>query len=250
MATKSRVQSRSNNINNNKKSTVSRSNKKVVKKKRRIKFKAIFILLFIIILFGLIAIGVLSRPITNIYISGNKYLSDQEIIDIAGLSNYPSAIKNMSMIIENRLEKNINIKSAKVDKKKITKVYIEVEENIPLFYNASINKTLLYDGREVDGTLKCAALINYVPDTIYSKFVDAMKKVNREILDRMSEIKYDPNDVDTERFLILMNDGNYVYLTLYEFDKINSYVNIVKNFEGKKGILYLDSGEYFKILDN
>lgn len=248
MATRSRVQSRSNNINT-KKTTVSLSDKKVVKKKRRIKLKAVLILFLILILIGIGILCLLSRPITNIYISGNKILSDQEIIDIAGLSDYPSTLKNMSIVIENRLEKNINIKTANVSKKKLTKVYIEVEENIPLFYNASVNKTLLYDGKEVDGSLDCAALINYVPDTIYSKFVDEMKKVNFEILDRISEIKYDPNDVDTERFLVLMNDGNYVYLTLAEFNKINSYVNIIKNFEGKKGILYLDSGEYFKILN-
>lgn len=249
MATRSRVQSRSDNININK-NTVSRSNKKAVKKKRKIKLKAVLILLSIIIIFGIIILGLLSRPITNIYISGNKILSDQEIIDMAGLSNYPSTLKNMSMVIEKRLEKDINIMSAKVSKKRLTKVYIEVEENISLFYNASINKTVLYDGKEVDGSLDCATLVNYVPDTIYSKFVDEMKKLNIEILDRMSEIKYDPNDVDTERFLILMSDGNYVYLTLPDFNKINSYVSIIKNFEAKKGILYLDSGEYFKILEN
>ena len=45
-----------------------------------------------------------------------------------------------------------------------------------------------------------------------------------------------------------MNDGNYVYLTLNKFLKINSYLDIVKEFNNKKGILYLDSGEYFKIL--
>lgn len=248
MATRSRVQSRSNNIKNVNKRTTSKNNKQVVKKKRRIKLKAVMILFLFIILIGIVLMWLVSRPITNIYISGNKNLSDQEIIDIAKLSNYPSTIKNMSIIIENRLEKNININKAKVYKKKFTKVYIEVEENYPLFYNASVNKTLLYDGKEIDGSLECATLVNYVPDTLYTKFVSEMTKVNIEILNRISEIKYDPNDVDAERFLILMSDGNYVYLTLSKFNKINSYVSIIKNFEGKKGILYLDSGEYFKIL--
>lgn len=250
MATRSRIQSRNNNLKPDKKATVFRNNKNEIKKKRKIKFKAVFILFLLVILVGIVIIGLLSRPITNIYISGNKNLSDQEIIDIAGLSNYPSSIKNMSMLIEKRLQKNINIQSAKVNKKRLTKVYIEIEENIPLFYNASVNKTLLYDGREVNGALNCTTLVNYVPDTIYSKFINEMKKINSEILSRISEIKYDPNDVDKERFLGLMSDGNYVYLTLSDFNKINSYVSIIKNFEAKKGILYLDSGEYFKILEN
>ena len=44
-----------------------------------------------------------------------------------------------------------------------------------------------------------------------------------------------------------MNDGNYVYLTLNKFNKINNYLEIVRTFNNVKGILYLDSGEYFEI---
>ena len=76
-----------------------------------------------------------------------------------------------------------------------------------------------------------------------------MSKINRDILNRISEIKYDPNSVDKERFIFTMNDGNYVYLTLIHFEKINNYVEILKNFESQKGILYLDSGEYFQVYE-
>ena len=76
-----------------------------------------------------------------------------------------------------------------------------------------------------------------------------MANTDYEIVKRMSEIKYDPNEVDDERFLITMNDGNYVYLTLNKFNKINHYIEIIKEFNNKKGILYLDSGEYFKVIE-
>ena len=76
-----------------------------------------------------------------------------------------------------------------------------------------------------------------------------MQLIDRTIINRVSEIKYDPNSVDEERFLFTMNDGNYVYLTLTSFKKINNYVDILKNFENQKGILYLDSGEYFQVLE-
>ena len=45
-----------------------------------------------------------------------------------------------------------------------------------------------------------------------------------------------------------MNDGNYVYITIYKTLAINEYNKILPNLEGKKGILYLDSGNYFEIL--
>ena len=47
-----------------------------------------------------------------------------------------------------------------------------------------------------------------------------------------------------------MNDGNYVYINLDKFESINRYSEMVTMFDNHKGILYLDSGEYFKILDN
>ena len=44
-----------------------------------------------------------------------------------------------------------------------------------------------------------------------------------------------------------MNDGNMVYVTTTKLKSLNKYVDIVKKLENKKGILYLDSGNYFEI---
>lgn len=217
------------------------------RKKRRLKL--IPVLLFLLVIVMLIAFA-FSRKITNIYVSNNNYYSDQKIIELAKISNYPSILNNQPFIIKKRLEKDKLILSAKVSLKHFSKIYIEVEENSPLFYNSSSLKTVLQDGSEVEEYYDSATLINYVPDTIYPNFVKSLKKVNREVLNRISEIKYDPNDVDSERFLFMMDDGNYVYITLNKIENINNYIDIIKNFNSKKGILYLDSGEYFKILDN
>lgn len=216
------------------------------KKRRKIKIVPVLFLLGII----LVIMFFCSRKITNIYVSNNEYYSDQSIIELAKISDYPSVISNLPMTIKKRLEKNTLILSAKVSLKSFSKIYIKIEENYPLFYNSLTDKTILFDGSEVLDYLSSATLINYVPDTIYDSFVQSMKKVNKEVLKRISEIKYDPNDVDEERFLLMMSDGNYVYITLSKIESINNYVNIIKNFDSKKGILYLDSGEYFKILDN
>ena len=44
-----------------------------------------------------------------------------------------------------------------------------------------------------------------------------------------------------------MNDGNEVYITLNKTKELNSYTKIKKQIGEKKGILYLDSGNYFEI---
>ena len=228
-----------------------KNNKKTKQvKKVKIKYKKLlmFLLIFSIIIFA--AISFFKQNITNIYISGNEKLTEQEIIDIAKVSNYPNTFLNLSSTIKNRLEKNVYIKSAKVYKKSFTILYIEVEENRPLFYNSSSNETVLLDGKTVQEKLEAPVLINMIPDTLYEKFIKKISEIDYDVLKRVSEIKYDKNEVDETRFLFTMNDGNYVYLTLNTFEKINNYINIVKTFNNSKGVLYLDSGEYFEIFKN
>lgn len=220
------------------------------KKKVKINYKKLTIFLIILLIIILSIISFFRLRITNIYISGNNILSEKEIIDIASVSNYPNTFINLSPFIESRLEKNVYIKDAKVYKKWFTILYIEIEENRPLFYNESSNETVLLDGSTIKEKLIIPTLINMIPDTLYEKFIQKMSEIDVEVLNKVSEIKYDKNEVDETRFLFTMTDGNYVYLTLNTFEEINNYINIVKTFNGAKGILYLDSGEYFQIFEN
>ena len=74
-----------------------------------------------------------------------------------------------------------------------------------------------------------------------------MDRVNADTLSRISDISYDPNDIDKERFLLYMDDGNMVYLTLTKFKMINYYNTVLQQLEDRKGILYLDNGNHFQI---
>lgn len=220
---------------------------KVQKKRFRIKFGIIFLFLLILFLIGLLIFYITEIKITNIYISGNSYLKDQEIIELAQIQNYPSTLKNSSSKLEKELEKNIYIKSAKVHKKLFTQVFITIEENRPLFYNLSITKTVLLNKETTNDKFNVPTLINNIPTSMYDKFIKKIGALDINILNKISEIKYEPDEVDDERFLFSMTDSNYVYLTLKSIEKINDYNNIVKQFDNKKGILYLNSGGYFEI---
>ena len=74
-----------------------------------------------------------------------------------------------------------------------------------------------------------------------------MFKVDKDILGKISDIEYLPNEYDKDRFLLYMDDGNMVYVTLTKFDNINYYNDVLSQLEGHKGILYLDSGNHFEI---
>ena len=46
-----------------------------------------------------------------------------------------------------------------------------------------------------------------------------------------------------------MNDGNYIYITLTKIKRLNKYNEIKEEMNGKKGIIYLDSGNYVEVKD-
>ena len=218
-------------------------------KRRKLKIKSFLILLVIILAIIGILIILDNLKIKSINVHGNTLYSEWEIIEKAGLADYPSTLRNLSGTIENRLEEDPYIKTAEVTKSFFTKVNIEITENLPLFYYVPERSTILSDKSKTKDNFPVPTVINYIPDKLYTNFLKKLENIDYTIIKRISEIKYDPNDVDEERFLLTMNDGNYVYLTLKTFDKINNYLDIIKEFNNKQGILYLDSGEYFEVLE-
>lgn len=240
------------NIKNSKKNI--KNSKKIVKEKvkvRKIRYGRVLLFLIILFLIGYLIFSFINLKIKNIYIINNNILSDYEIIELASLEDYPPIFYQTSSSIEKALEKNIFIKKAKV-KKSYRRIDITIEDNYPVYYDSNTNKTLFQDKREDDKVYATPILVNYIPDTISDEFKTKLLKLDINVINRISEIKYDPNNVDSERFLLTMNDGNFVYLTLAYFDKMNSYVSIyldiISKYGHKNGILYLDSGEYFKIM--
>ena len=217
---------------------------------RKIRYKRLVLFLLIVFVLVLILLKFLTLRITNIYVDGNVYFSDQEIIEMAKLSNYPSSFFTFSNRVKSNISKNQLIESAKVSKKSFTKIYINVVENRPLFYDQVNNKTVLKDGSTVDKKYNIPSLSNTVSNDVYNEFLSQFSMINYDVFNNISEIEYTPNSVDSKLFLFTMNDGNYIYVNLDRFESVNKYFDMIVNFNNHKGILYLDSGEYFKILEN
>ena len=218
-------------------------------KKKRIKIRwSKVIVLAVIITFAVLGIYLYtSIPVRTIYVTGNKILSENEVLKSTNLLSYPKIYTLSETMMEKDLLKNPLIKKAKVTKSLSGKVTISIIEN-KILYQDSANNIMLSSGkiienREISGI---PTLINEVVD-VEDKFIDKMTLIKQDILIHISEIEYKPSDLDKERFLFYMSDGNYVYITLSKIDLINSYNEIYPTLEGKKGILYLDSGNHFEI---
>lgn len=224
-------------------------------KRKRLKIKTIIMFLVIIVL-GVFASffiynSLIDTKIKNIYIIGNEILSDDDVMKLAKIENYPKILSISSNEMERRVRISPFIKKVDVKKRIGNQVYIYIEEYKPLFYNKVTNKLVLENSNEIvlDNIFNnIPFLISDVSDKkIYQRLIKKFSKIDDDIKEKISEIKYEPNDVDKNRFLFAMNDGNYTYITLSKIEEINYYMDILPTLENNKGILYLDSGKYFEI---
>ncbi len=224
--------------------------KKIKQRKRRIRLFNVFLSLLGIAFLGVVIYLLLQVPIQSIIVKGNIYLSDQEVIDMAGIREYPKTIPTSSIKIEKNLIQNDLILKATVKKGDfLRKVVITVEENKPLFYYQPDDLVVLQDGTKIEGNFRVPIVLNQIPEDVYKRFLKNMVSVPNDVLIKISEIRYYPTDVDAELFLMAMNDGNYVYVTLPKFERIYDYLEYAEGLGNKKGILHLDSGEYVEVLE-
>lgn len=225
--------------------------KKIVKKR---KIKIVPCLIVFLILGGLSfsVYLLLKMPIKNLIVTNTNYLKDDYVLNLAQVIDYPGFYQISTHKCEDLLEKSPYIKEASVDRKFFNTLVIDVVENQPLFIN-NINQTVVFSSKEevpVDKEIdlfRVPRLINYVPDNKYESFIQGMTNIKRDVLGKISDIEYQPNEYDKDRFLLYMDDGNMVYLTLTKFDMINYYNDVLSQLENRKGILYLDNGNHFQI---
>ena len=225
------------------------------KRKKKIKKKKLISFLLVIVLIVLSVLWYKDKNITNIYVSGNNLLDEQTIIELAGIENYPKVYQVSKNKIKANLLMSPFIASVDVEKSLFGKIKINVNEYEALCKD-SINDKIILVNRETKedksfyydkDILGIPTLTNQVIPDVNDEFIEALLKIDKSILTKISEITYDPNTLDDERFLLYMIDHNYVYVTLSKIESINTYNEIVPTLEGKKGILYLDSGNHFQI---
>ena len=188
-------------------------------------------------------------PTLNIYINGNKYLSDYEIMTLGNLKDYPPLYRSSATSLKKRLKKSPLIKDVTIKRTFNGKLIVNIEENKYLFLDRNLNLVILNnDVRVAPNTVRVAVptLINYVPNEIYQDFITDFDRIDASVINMISEIEYKPlysneNIIDDKRFLLRMNDGNEVYINTVNIEQLNNYPAFYASLEDKKGVLNLDS---------
>ena len=222
-----------------------------MKKRVKRKFNPLKFLSFIafMIICYFLTVYLLDIKTKNIVVLNNNYYSDEKIIETSGIENYPKFLSLNTNKIKKKLLKLDLIENVTIKKKWNFVLELTIKEKKILYLVRSENKYRLSDNKlyDLDDVLSVPTLINYIPESNEKKFVNAFKNIDNNIISMISEIEYSKTSYDSDRFLLYMNDGNMVYVTTTKLKSLNKYVDIVSKLENKKGILYLDSGNYFEI---
>ncbi len=218
-------------------------------KKKKINFKKIFTFIIVIIILYFVVNYLINIKTKNIVILNNNYYSDDDIIEQANIEDYPKFLLLSKSKIKKKLLKLDLIEDVKIEKNSDFALRIDVKEKKILYFIRSNNEYMTSDNKsyKLDNVIGVPTLINYVPEEVEKSFVKEFKNVDSNIISLISEIEYSKTNFDGKRFILYMNDGNEVYITTTKLDVLNKYVDIVKKIDGKTGILYLDSGNYFEI---
>lgn len=217
---------------------------------RKLNKKALLVIVLTLYLFIMAFYYCFNLPIKSIVIKGNINTLDEEIIKLGNINSYNKILGLNTKKVKNDIMENKAITSVKIKKQLNGTLLIDVKEQNILFYNL-LNKVYVYENgktsENVSNKLGIPTLINYTPSDIYDNLIKKLNNINIDILKKVSEIEYSPDIknekvIDKNRFLLRMNDGNYIYINLANMDNLNKYEEIYATLDEKqKGILNLDS---------
>lgn len=226
--------------------------KKKKKKKLRLNYKGIFKLLLSILFLVLLFLYFWNLNIKNIYIKGNTIIKDVDIIEAAGIKEYPEIFKLNIYKMKKSIKKLPLVENVKIKRNIFGKITIIVEEEKILFYSNIENKYITSTGERVDNNIEykgCPTLINKTPKSIIKKLVKSFNKIDQSIIRMINTIEYNPYKdregkvIDETRFKLVMNDYNTVMIDTVNITKLNDYYDIYisLNMNETKGLLYLDT---------
>lgn len=235
------------------------------KKVKRKRLNIARLLVFILFIYLVVNLGIYiyKEPVHHYEISGTNFIKDIDVLEYSNLDEYPSFISINKKKLEKELKSNDYILNAKVKYGWNFTLKILIEENKPVFYSKMDNKLCLSDGSLVEYSkpiIGLPTLLNTTPVETRTTLANNLSKVDEGVLYIISEIEYKPSYntsnqvIDSNRFLLAMNDKNMVFITAKKAGLLNKYLDVIAtNQITSAGTLFLDGNEdnyTFKISNN
>lgn len=231
---------------------------KKTKKRLKLRVKVVFKFLLFIAVVCALFFHVQNLNIKNIVISGNEIIKDVEIIEQAGISDYPKIFKLNKKNIIKKIKTIQLIDDVEIKRNIFGKIDIKVTEKDILFFYKYNQKYITKNNEELEDSTNIIGypvLINFTPDTALKELIKGLKKIDPNIIKMINEIEYTPykkSDGTTleesalyinSRFTLYMNDDNTVIIDTINFKRLQSYPTayVSLNMDTIKGTLHLDT---------
>ncbi|TDQ42328.1 cell division protein FtsQ/DivIB [Aureibacillus halotolerans] len=197
--------------------------------------------------------------VQSIYVFGEHYVSEENIVQLSGLSDDVSFVQVDPDTVATQIEAHKEIDTVSVTKEFPNTVRIEVTEHQRLAYlkKDGLFHPLLDNGTMLDAlpeeTVPSAAplLVDWTDDEALKIIAAELENVPGIVLNAISTVTYAPTDDEPMRVIVYMNDGHEVHTVTKGFaQKMADYPSIIAQLEtDQKGIIYLDVASYFKPYD-
>lgn len=209
-------------------------------------------LLIILLVYVLLPVS----KVKDIVVSGNQNIDTQSILKIANIHINDELATMYTFNIKHNLENNDLIDKAFIRKDLLNqKVYIDIKEVGGLFYYENngakylVENNLNYKRVGAD-IVSFPRFSNYlkVKDEYIQEFTNELRKVKPSVLNQISEIIYSPNKTFKNRFLLKMNDKNYIYLLSSNVAfKLNYYQELRRVITTSTPVnIYFENANYYR----
>jgi cell division protein FtsQ len=220
------------------------------------------LIIYISLFFLLIAVIVYAQsPLSNLQhveIIGNNYVSNETILLKSELNEGVNYWEIETDEIKRKLLQLQQVKDVQVEKVWFNSINLVIKEHPHIaylqidgdYYPIIETGEMLSPLTEEEWPVDAPILVNWEKGEELLELSDQLKKVEKQIISRISEIHHYPSDIDPWRMLIFMNDGYEVIATIGSLsDNISYYPTILEELakEGyPEGIIHLEVGSYFE----
>lgn len=190
---------------------------------------------------------------SNVYhisVTGNVYLTDEDIIKIANISEDSKYLFVIPSLKENNLKNSSYIEDAKVEKldNRIIKITVNEVKQVAYLSEDGLNKILLEDGTKLLITKDNSYMTTKLPliegysneqlETILRGF----KSIDADTINEISEIHRYPFSYDENMMEVIMRDGNFCFVSWTGLEMLDKYYSILSGLDSSLGnvCIYLD----------
>ncbi|MEG0177788.1 cell division protein FtsQ/DivIB [Anaerorhabdus sp.] len=189
-----------------------------------------------------------TSKVKSIRVTNNYYLEKDYIKNLSEITLDNRYYLVVDYLVEKKLEESELIKNATVRHKNQGVIEIEIEEETPFGYRyLEQGELLLTNGKSVPLASEYLDIIAKVPyidgfetEEQLLHIAKAFQKVDRNIIESISEVSQYSMSYDENTIRLFMRDGNNFFASYYSLEMINSYNEIASDFIGNGQCIYSD----------